>query len=191
MATARGRVESLAIAVGSQRPPDPSRGVFVTIAPGRSDDGQPTFVTFSAAGPFSPSTRSNSTRSPSDRDLNPSCWIALWWTKQSFEPSSGVMKPNPLASLNHFTVPVVLIPYSVSLVKSGSDCTVPLIHLSAARLSAPALCVGAPPRRKKKRKEDLRISVSQILRISSVIGLLPTLQILAQNRVDRGAVAVK
>jgi len=33
--------------------------------------------------------------------------------------------------------------------------------------------------------------VSQILRISSVTGLLPTLQILAQNRIDGGAVAVK
>ena len=30
------------------------------------------FVTFSAAGPFSPSTRSNSTRSPSASDLKPS-----------------------------------------------------------------------------------------------------------------------
>src|SRR6478752_4369000 len=33
--------------------------------------------------------------------------MAEWWTKQSFEPFSGVMKPKPLASLNHFTVPVV------------------------------------------------------------------------------------
>jgi len=33
--------------------------------------------------------------------------IAVWWTKQSFSPLSGVMKPKPFASLNHFTVPVV------------------------------------------------------------------------------------
>src|SRR5690606_29098405 len=35
--------------------------------------------------------------------------MALWCTKQSFEPSSGVMKPKPLLSLNHFTVPIVRI----------------------------------------------------------------------------------
>src|SRR6478735_6696989 len=50
---------------------------------------------------------SNSTFSPSARDLNPSAWIAEWCTKQSFAPPSGVMKPKPFASLNHFTVPVV------------------------------------------------------------------------------------
>jgi hypothetical protein len=46
-------------------------------------------------------------------------------------------------------------------------------------------------RRKKKIKEDLRIPVSQILRISSVTGLLRTLQIFAQYRLGRGTVAVK
>src|SRR5688500_2269973 len=36
--------------------------------------------------------------------------MAERWTKQSFCASpSGVMKPNPLASLNHFTVPLVRI----------------------------------------------------------------------------------
>jgi hypothetical protein len=39
--------------------------------------------------------------------------MAEWWTKQSLEPSAGEMKPNPLASLNHFTVPLVRIPYSL------------------------------------------------------------------------------
>jgi hypothetical protein len=34
-------------------------------------------------------------------------WIAEWCTKQSFVPSSGVMKPKPLVSLNHLTVPVI------------------------------------------------------------------------------------
>src|SRR2546422_10396029 len=29
-----------------------------------------------------------------------------WWTKRSFPPSSGVMKPYPLSSLNHLTIPV-------------------------------------------------------------------------------------
>src|SRR4051795_6264587 len=31
--------------------------------------------------------------------------MAVWWTKRSRFPSSGVMKPKPLSSLNHFTVP--------------------------------------------------------------------------------------
>src|SRR5215211_3419544 len=52
---------------------------------------------------------SNSTRSPSASVLKPLPWMAEWWTKQSFWPPSGVMKPKPLASLNHFTVPVVRI----------------------------------------------------------------------------------
>src|SRR6266550_6984614 len=33
--------------------------------------------------------------------------MAVWCTKQSLPPLSGVMKPKPLASLNHFTVPVM------------------------------------------------------------------------------------
>src|SRR5215475_7218507 len=50
---------------------------------------------------------SNSTRSPSASVRKPWPWMAEWCTKQSFCPPSGVMKPKPLASLNHFTVPVV------------------------------------------------------------------------------------
>src|SRR4051812_31487694 len=34
--------------------------------------------------------------------------MALWWTKRSLPLSSGVMKPKPLSSLNHFTVPVAM-----------------------------------------------------------------------------------
>src|SRR5690606_5083663 len=36
--------------------------------------------------------------------------MAVWCTKQSFAPPSGVMKPKPFSSLNHFTVPDVRIP---------------------------------------------------------------------------------
>src|SRR5215218_11436805 len=32
--------------------------------------------------------------------------MPLKWTNRSRPPSSGVMKPNPLSSLNHLTVPV-------------------------------------------------------------------------------------
>jgi hypothetical protein len=35
--------------------------------------------------------------------------MLLWWTKRSLEPSSGVMKPKPLSSLNHLTVPVAML----------------------------------------------------------------------------------
>ena len=30
------------------------------------------------------------------------------WTKTSFDPSSGVIKPKPLSPLNHFTVPCAI-----------------------------------------------------------------------------------
>src|SRR5215216_5929592 len=32
--------------------------------------------------------------------------MPVWWTNRSLPPSSGVMKPKPFSSLNHFTVPV-------------------------------------------------------------------------------------
>src|SRR4051794_28853797 len=32
--------------------------------------------------------------------------MPVWWTKRSLPGSSGVMKPKPLSSLNHLTVPV-------------------------------------------------------------------------------------
>src|SRR5947209_8058086 len=34
--------------------------------------------------------------------------MPLKWTNRSRPPSSGVMKPKPLSSLNHFTVPVAI-----------------------------------------------------------------------------------
>jgi hypothetical protein len=34
------------------------------------------------------------------------------WTNTSFPPSSGVINPKPLASLNHFTKPFMLSPLS-------------------------------------------------------------------------------
>jgi len=41
--------------------------------------------------------------------------------KQSFCPLSGVMNPKPFASLNHFTLPVVRIPYSWKIVSWGAE----------------------------------------------------------------------
>src|SRR3954470_24702065 len=34
--------------------------------------------------------------------------MPVWWTKRSLPGSSGVMKPKPLSSLNHLTVPVAI-----------------------------------------------------------------------------------
>src|SRR3954452_13638016 len=34
--------------------------------------------------------------------------MPVWWTKRSLPLSSGVMKPKPLSSLNHLTVPVAM-----------------------------------------------------------------------------------
>src|SRR5436305_3444896 len=68
-----------------------------------------------ACGPFGPWVTSNVTRWFSFRDLKPLPWIAEKCAKRSLPPSSGVMKPNPFASLNHFTVPVamLLLPFSM------------------------------------------------------------------------------
>src|SRR5882762_11161356 len=52
--------------------------------------------------------------------------MAVWCTKQSLPPFSGVMKPNPFASLNHFTVPVIRAICALLLA-----CTVP----AASRLA--------------------------------------------------------
>src|SRR5581483_11932000 len=65
-------------------------------------------ATFVACGPFAPCAASYCTFAPSASDLKPPPTIALWWTNRSFPPSSGVMNPYPLSSLNHFTVPVAM-----------------------------------------------------------------------------------
>src|SRR5690554_8043674 len=57
--------------------------------------------------PFCPWTATKDTCWPSCRLLKPEDWMELKWTKRS-GPLCGVMNPKPLASLNHFTVPVCL-----------------------------------------------------------------------------------
>src|SRR4030065_214835 len=59
--------------------------------------------------PFGPLVDSNSTCWPSCRLLNPSPWMVEKCTNTSALPSVGVMKPKPLASLNHFTVPLCIV----------------------------------------------------------------------------------
>ena len=65
-------------------------------------------LTFVACGPFGPSPSSYSTFAPSARVRKPSPEMAEKWTNASLPPSSGVMKPKPFSSLNHFTTPVAI-----------------------------------------------------------------------------------
>src|SRR5690606_38465000 len=69
-------------------------------------------VMLSACCPLGPCAISKETRWPSFSVLNPFIWIEEKWAKRSSPPPSGVIKPNPLASLNHLTVPVCLLPLS-------------------------------------------------------------------------------
>src|SRR6185503_19160991 len=72
-----------------------------------SQAGQ-TCLMFAARGPFGLCSTSYCTLSCSLSVLKPLAWMAEKWTKRSLLPSSGVIKPKPLASLNHFTVPVLM-----------------------------------------------------------------------------------
>src|SRR5688572_33403568 len=65
--------------------------------------------TFAAFGPLGPFSASYETFAPSASVVKPLHWMAEWWTKRSLPWSSGVMKPKPFSSLNHFTVPVAIV----------------------------------------------------------------------------------
>ena len=58
--------------------------------------------------PLGPCVTSNWTFWPSLRVLKPFIWIAEKCANKSSPPSSGVIKPKPLESLNHLTVPVAI-----------------------------------------------------------------------------------
>ena len=60
------------------------------------------------ACPSDPAVTSNRTFWPSLSVLNPCMLIAEKCANRSSPPPSGVMKPNPFASLNHLTVPVAI-----------------------------------------------------------------------------------
>ena len=62
----------------------------------------------SPACPWGRPSISNSTFWFSLRVLKPEPWISEKWAKRSSPPPSGLMKPKPLESLNHFTVPVLI-----------------------------------------------------------------------------------
>src|SRR6056297_1795875 len=79
-------------------------GLFIQLWVGRDQ----IVTTFEACGPLAPSVTSNSTFWPSARLLKPEPVSALKCTNTSLPPSSCEIKPKPFASLNHFTVPVVV-----------------------------------------------------------------------------------
>lgn len=85
---------------------------------------------FDACLPLGPVVMSKVTRCASRNDLKPLLLIAEKCANKSSPPLSGVMKPKPLASLNHFTVPVAI---SISLIISNLLTTM-LIH-SGHRIS--------------------------------------------------------
>src|SRR6266700_789676 len=69
--------------------------------------------TFSAWKPFGPLVTSNSTVWPSCRLRKPPAWMAEKCTNTS-SPDWRLIKPKPLASLNHFTVPCsIVLPVSI------------------------------------------------------------------------------
>src|SRR5467141_3716522 len=93
----------------ARRRRESSPGSFCTPRSAALLSGQPTLRTLAACGPLGPSCTSYSTFWPSARLRNPSDWMAVWWTNTSLPPASGVMKPKPFASLNHFTVPLGIL----------------------------------------------------------------------------------
>src|SRR6202008_4522735 len=103
----------------------------------------PRRTTFSAAGPLGPSTMSNSTFSPSVSVLKPSWVIAEKWTNRSLPPSCS-MKPKPLASLNHFTLPVAR-DISYSCISGGVLRRCGSVRTYDVRGSRPYGRVSAPP----------------------------------------------
>lgn len=70
-------------------------------------------VTLEASLPFSPTTTSNSTSSPSPTlrtaFLGLFREMAVWWTKTSSFVSLRLMNPYPDLTLNHLTVPETLV----------------------------------------------------------------------------------
>src|SRR3954469_20140162 len=75
-----------------------------------------------ARGPFGLCSTSYCTLSFSFSVLKPLAWMDEKCTKRSLLPSSGVMKPKPLASLNHFTLPVLIFHSLKSIEKKTRLC---------------------------------------------------------------------
>ena len=68
-------------------------------------------------------------------ERNPSALSAVWCTKISSEPSSGMMNPNPFTALNHFTydVSTQILASSVSSSRFHTEIPPPIARFSSAR----------------------------------------------------------
>src|SRR5687768_2886962 len=74
-----------------------------------------------ARGPLGLCSVSYCTLSFSLRVLKPLAWMDEKCTNRSLLPSSGVMKPKPFASLNHFTVPVLIFCVSLQSLREKAE----------------------------------------------------------------------
>src|SRR6266446_7382509 len=94
--------------------------VSLMTGPGFTSPVRYTGLMLAARGPLGLCSTSYCTLSLSFSVLNPLAWMDEKCTKRSLLPSSGVMKPKPLASLNHFTVPVLMFVSLISIRKKGA-----------------------------------------------------------------------
>jgi hypothetical protein len=86
--------------------------------------------------PLLPRSRSNETVWFSLNEPMPAFSTAEMWTKTSFEPSCGAMKPKPFVALKNFTVPVVDIVFLVCVVRSAApdiEHGINMIHREKSR----------------------------------------------------------
>jgi CubicO group peptidase (beta-lactamase class C family) len=84
---------TLASVFGHDGPPEASRQHRSRASAQSSELRAQMVRTLTAFGPLGPCSSSYSTFAPSASDLNPPPAIAVWWTKRSLPPSSGLMKP--------------------------------------------------------------------------------------------------
>jgi hypothetical protein len=89
----------------------------------------------------------------------PAASRALAWTNTSFDPSSGVMKPNPLATLKNFTVPAILIAPSLSRSAMTASRQVALPWPGQLRIGkGRCRCRGVPKQKARARPTMKRTS---------------------------------
>src|SRR5215218_53339 len=86
---------------------------------------------FAACRPFWPCFTSNSTRWFSASVLNPLPWMSRKWANRSAPPASCAMKPKPLLSLNHFTVPVWVVIKHLSYLRN--ECAAHAAHAATLK----------------------------------------------------------
>src|ERR1700754_3916915 len=99
---------------------------------------------FAACLPFGPVLTSKETRWFSFNDLNPSERISEKWANRSSPPASEVIKPKPLASLNHFTIPVSIYSFLKFVLTQVIQTPNPNAAISASHLYGRAIESSRP-----------------------------------------------